>query len=919
MATCIVSGTFLNPQGSAVSGATVRFNIESPILDLLGNLLMPKEITTTTATDGTWSLAIIQGVAGSLTLDLNPTTTSPVVKYNFSLIIPATTTATFATCWVESASFGGQTVSTSLTFSNISGQATLAQLPSLPSADLWIGDGTSTAAPVAMSGDATISNLGVVTVGSVGTSTAANIHAAELLANAATSANTVSAIVKRDSSGNFSAGTITAALTGNATTSTSATNFSGSLSGDVTGLQTATHVVGIQGVSVANTTPTDAQSLIYNSSQTKYNPISLSGDVTLANTGAATVASVGGSTAAAVHTSELATSAATSANTASTIVKRDSAGNFSAGTVTASQVIDSGLTASTVPYADSSKQLTSSAVTPTELGYLSGVTSALQTQINNLAAGIVFKAACDYATTAALPTVIYANGSSGVGATITGFAFGALSVDSASPSVGKRILVKNQASHLQNGIYTVTATGGGAAVFILTRSTDFDQSVEMDEGSSTLIMSGTVNSDTVWSMTSTVPITVGTDSIDFVQIAGPGTVTAGTNITVTGNQVAVTALTSGAVYSTGSALTSESNLAVSRGGTGAGTFTAHGVLLGNGSSLLQTTAVGATGTVLHGNSGADPTYSAVALTADVSGVLPESNGGTNQSTFALGDTLYSSAANTLSKLAGNTTSTKKFLTQTGTGSVSAAPSWGTIASGDVPTLNQNTTGTASNVTGTVAVANGGTAQTTYTDGQLLIGNSSGNTLTKATLTAGSNVTITNGNGSISIAATSGSGATATYWSGYFANPMAWDRSNAAFGDPTISSGSNTLTTRKSSGLTVTAAASNLCGVTFTPATSTAVYLITACFKSITNVSAIVGSYRLYDGTTEITTAETQSGTSGTSISGFSVTLTGIYAPASTSAQTVKIQTAGGGGSLIEIGALNGVAQAVDWTITQIVS
>jgi len=62
------------------------------------------------------------------------------------------------------------------------------------------------------------------------------------------------------------------------------------------------------------------------------------------------------------------------------------------------------------------------------------------------------------------------------------------------------------------------------------------------------------------------------------------------------------------------------------------------------------------------------------------------------------------------------------------------------------------------VTGTLPVANGGTGQTSYTDGQLLIGNTTGNTLSKATLTAGSNITITNGNGSITIASTaSGSG------------------------------------------------------------------------------------------------------------------------------------------------------------------
>jgi len=59
------------------------------------------------------------------------------------------------------------------------------------------------------------------------------------------------------------------------------------------------------------------------------------------------------------------------------------------GTATLANVIDSGLTASTVPYADASKQLTSSAVTPTELGYVSGVTSSIQTQLNAKGSGTV--------------------------------------------------------------------------------------------------------------------------------------------------------------------------------------------------------------------------------------------------------------------------------------------------------------------------------------------------------------------------------------------------------------------------------------------------------------------------------------------------------------------------------------------------
>jgi len=55
------------------------------------------------------------------------------------------------------------------------------------------------------------------------------------------------------------------------------------------------------------------------------------------------------------------------------------------------------------------------------------------------------------------------------------------------------------------------------------------------------------------------------------------------------------------------------------------------------------------------------------------------------------------------------------------------------------------------LTGTLAVANGGTGQTSYTNGQLLIGNTTGNTLTKATLTAGTGIVITNGTGTITIA------------------------------------------------------------------------------------------------------------------------------------------------------------------------
>jgi hypothetical protein len=156
-------------------------------------------------------------------------------------------------------------------------------------------------------------------------------------------------------------------------------------------------------------------------------------------------------------------------------------------------------------------------------------------------------------------------------------------------------------------------------------------------------------------------------------------------------------------------------------------------LLADAAALGTVTSVAASG----GTTGLSFTGSPITTTGTLtlSGTLVAVNGGTGQSSYAVGDILFASTTTALSKLADVATGNALI-----SGGVGVAPSYGKI-------------GLATHVSGTLPVVNGGTGQTTYTNGQLLIGNTTGNTLTKATLTAGTNISITNGAGAITINAT----------------------------------------------------------------------------------------------------------------------------------------------------------------------
>jgi hypothetical protein len=116
--------------------------------------------------------------------------------------------------------------------------------------------------------------------------------------------------------------------------------------------------------------------------------------------------------------------------------------------------------------------------------------------------------------------VTYSNGSSGVGATLTADTLREFNtLDGASVSVGQRVLIKNQTTQLQNGIYTLTNNGStGVTAWVLTRATDADNnpSGEMKNGDELFCSSGTVNAGKSFINSTTVaPIVIGTTSITF--------------------------------------------------------------------------------------------------------------------------------------------------------------------------------------------------------------------------------------------------------------------------------------------------------------------------------------------------------------------------------------------------------------------
>lgn len=205
-------------------------------------------------------------------------------------------------------------------------------------------------------------------------------------------------------------------------------------------------------------------------------------------------------------------------------------------------------------------------------------------------AGINPLASVLLATAAILPnTPTYNNGTLGVGATLTAGSNSTLTTDGTVAALGNIILVKNQASAFQNGIYSVTQAGSVSLPWILTRVTYFDQAAEQKLNSVTTVTAGTSQAGSSWIMNPAVT-TVGTDPQNWTLFSSAG-------ITNIGGVTGPIAVGSGLLL-TGSTLSATFTL----GGVATAVTVGNGLTLSGG--VLAFTA-GAAATI-KGNATASP-------------------------------------------------------------------------------------------------------------------------------------------------------------------------------------------------------------------------------------------------------------------------------------------------------------------------
>lgn len=236
--------------------------------------------------------------------------------------------------------------------------------------------------------------------------------------------------------------------------------------------------------------------------------------------------------------------------------------------------------------------------------------AATKFYVDSVASALSPKSACVVASTANL-TAIYNNGTSGVGATLTNSGTQvALTIDGVAVPLNVRVLIKDQSSPAQNGIFSLNNQGSGSSNWQLTRTTDFDGSGggPISAGAYVVIQLGTANTGTLWIETGPGPFTVGTTAITFTKLsAASQTLSLTGDVTGTGSVSIATTVTQINGVSLGSTTATSGHLLIANGTTwtsqslgGDGTLSGSGSLTvtktnGANFTTAATTAIGTSG------------------------------------------------------------------------------------------------------------------------------------------------------------------------------------------------------------------------------------------------------------------------------------------------------------------------------------
>lgn len=372
--------------------------------------------------------------------------------------------------------------------------------------------------------------------------------------------------------------------------------------------------------------------------------------------------------------------AATASNTASTIVMRDGSGNFSAGTITAN-LTGTASNASQLGNQDPSYYLSRTNHTGTQLANtISDFDTQVRTnrldqmaaptanvslntnRITNLADPVDPGDAANKAYVDAARSGLDVKDSVRVATTANITLSGTQTIDGVAVVAGNRVLVKNQSTASQNGIYVVAA---GA----WTRAPDANTNEQVTSGMFTFVEEGTANDNTGWVLATNNPITLGTTALEFVKFSSQGEILAGDGLTKAGNTLSAVG-TANRITVSGSGIDIASNyagqstittlgtittgtwqgttIAANQGGTGQDSYAIGDILFANSTSTLNRLAGVATGNALiSGGVGAAPSWGKIGLTTHVSGTLAATNGGTGINSYTTGNFIRAANSTTL--------------------------------------------------------------------------------------------------------------------------------------------------------------------------------------------------------------------------------------------------------------------------------